>query len=100
VIKGGVLDGKPLTVGEIAKIADLESREVLLAKLAGALTASLQGAVSMFNAPLAQVARLAGALQASAQAAASSTEATASPTDEVAPAAEQVTPPAEDTTEG
>ena len=99
VIKGGVLDGKPLTVGEIAKIADLESREVLLAKLAGALTASLQGAVSMFNAPLAQVARLAGALQASAQAAASSTEATASPTDEVAPAAEQVTPPAEDTTE-
>ena len=100
VIKGGVLDGKPLTVGEIAKIADLESREVLLAKLAGALTASLQGAVSMFNAPLAQVARLAGALQASTQAAASSTEATASPTDEVAPAAEQVTPPAEDTTEG
>jgi large subunit ribosomal protein L10 len=100
VIKGGVLDGKPLTVAEIAKIADLESREVLLAKLAGALTASLQGAVSMFNAPLAQVARLAGALQASTQAAASSTEATASPTDEAAPAAEQVTPPAEDTTEG
>ena len=100
VIKGGVLDGKPLTVGEIAKIADLESREVLLAKLAGALTASLQGAVSMFNAPLAQVARLAGALQASAQAAASSTEATASPTDEVAPAAEQAPAPAEDTTEG
>ena len=100
VIKGGVLDGKPLTVGDIAKIADLESREVLLAKLAGALTASLQGAVSMFNAPLAQVARLAGALQASTQAAGSSTEATASPTDEVAPDAEQVTPPAKDTTEG
>ena len=36
VIKGGVLDGKPLTPAEIAKIADLESREVLLAKLAGA----------------------------------------------------------------
>jgi large subunit ribosomal protein L10 len=64
VIKGGILDGKLLTIGEIAKIADLESREVLLAKLAGALIASLQNAVSLFNAPLAQVARLAGALQA------------------------------------
>ncbi len=64
VIKGGILDGKLLTIAEIAKIADLESREVLLAKLAGALVASLQNAVSLFNAPLAQVARLAGALQA------------------------------------
>jgi large subunit ribosomal protein L10 len=64
VIKGGILDGKPLTVAEIAKIADLESREVLLAKLAGALVASLQNAVSLLNAPLSQVARLTGALQA------------------------------------
>jgi len=64
VIKGGILDGKLLTIGEISKIADLESREVLLAKLAGALVASLQNAASLFNAPLAQVARLAGALQA------------------------------------
>ncbi len=63
VIKGGILDGKPLTIAEIAKIADLESREVLLAKLAGALVASLQNAAYLFNAPLAQVARLAGALQ-------------------------------------
>jgi large subunit ribosomal protein L10 len=63
VIKGGILDGKLLTIGEIARIADLESREVLLAKLAGALVASLQNAVSLFNAPLSQVARLAGALQ-------------------------------------
>jgi large subunit ribosomal protein L10 len=100
VIKGGVLDGKPLTVAEIAKIADLESREVLLAKLAGALTASLQGAASMLNAPLAQVARLVGALQANTQAASSPTEATASPSDEVTAVAEQITPPAEDTTEG
>jgi large subunit ribosomal protein L10 len=67
VIKGGILDGKLLTIGEIAKIADLETREVLLAKLAGALVASLQNAVSLFNAPLAQVARLAGALEAKAQ---------------------------------
>ena len=67
VIKGGVLDGKPLTPDEIAKIADLESREVLLAKLAGAMLASLQNAVSLFNAPLSQVARLVGALQAKAE---------------------------------
>ena len=68
MIKGGILDGKPLTIAEIAKIADLESREVLLAKLAGALLASLQNAAYLFNAPLAQVARLAGALQAKARA--------------------------------
>jgi large subunit ribosomal protein L10 len=67
VIKGGVLDGKPLTPAEIAKIADLESREVLLAKLAGAMLASLQNAVFLLNAPLSQAARLAGALQAKAE---------------------------------
>jgi large subunit ribosomal protein L10 len=63
VIKGGVLDGKTLTADEIAKIADLESREVLLGNLAGALKASLQNAASLFQAPLAQTARLAAALQ-------------------------------------
>lgn len=67
IIKGGMLDGKTLSVDEIARIADLESREVLLAKLAGAMMASLQNAVFLFNAPLAQVARLAGALQAKAE---------------------------------
>jgi large subunit ribosomal protein L10 len=67
VIKGGILDGKTLSVAEIAKIADLESREVLLGKLAGALLASLQNAVYLFNEPLAQAARLAGALQAKAE---------------------------------
>ncbi|MEP7091614.1 MAG: 50S ribosomal protein L10 [Nocardioidaceae bacterium] len=67
VIKGGVLDGLPLDAAEIAKIADLESREVLLAKLAGGMKASLSQAVYLLNAPLAQVARLAGALQAKAE---------------------------------
>ncbi len=67
VIKGGVLDGKPLTVDEISKIADLESREVLLGKLAGALLASLSNAVYLLNAPLSQAARLVGALQAKAE---------------------------------
>jgi large subunit ribosomal protein L10 len=64
VIKGGVLDGKPLGAAEVAKLADLESREVLLGKLAGAMLASLSQAVFLLNAPIAQVARLAGALQA------------------------------------
>lgn len=68
VIKGGILDGKVLSLEEISKLADLESREVLLAKLAGAMSASLQAAVFLFNAPLAQAARLAAALLAKAEA--------------------------------
>ena len=66
VVKGGVMDGKALSPDEIKKLADLESREVLLGKMAGALLASLSNAVYLFNAPLAQAARLAGALQAKA----------------------------------
>jgi large subunit ribosomal protein L10 len=64
IVKGGFLDGAPLDAKEIAKLADLESREVLLGKLAGAMLASLSQAVYLLNAPLAQAARLAGALQA------------------------------------
>jgi large subunit ribosomal protein L10 len=67
VIKGGVLDGKPLSPDEITKLADLESREVLLAKLAGAMQASLQNAVSLFAAPLAQTARVIEALRQKAE---------------------------------
>ncbi len=67
VIKGGILDGNPLDAAEIAKIADLESREVLLAKLAGGMLASLSQAVYLLNAPLSQAARVAGALQAKAE---------------------------------
>ncbi|MCR1783837.1 50S ribosomal protein L10 [Nocardioides carbamazepini] len=67
VIKGGVLDGNFLDAKEIGKLADLESREVLLGKMAGAMLASLSQAVYLLNAPLAQAARLAGALEAKAQ---------------------------------
>ena len=63
VIKGGYFEGKALDASEITRLADLESREVLLAKLAGAMLASLSQAVYLLNAPLAQTARLAGALQ-------------------------------------
>jgi large subunit ribosomal protein L10 len=64
VIKGGYFDGNPLSPADVIKLADLESREVLLAKLAGAFKASLFGAAYMFNAPLAQAARTVDALRA------------------------------------
>ncbi|HET9498682.1 MAG TPA: 50S ribosomal protein L10 [Marmoricola sp.] len=64
VIKGGFVDGTSVDAAEIAKLADLESREVLLGKLAGAMLASLSQAVYLLNAPVQQAARLAGALQA------------------------------------
>ena len=67
VIKAGYVDGATLDAKEIARLADLESREVLLGKLAGAMLASLSQAVYLLNAPLAQAARLAGALQAKAE---------------------------------
>jgi large subunit ribosomal protein L10 len=63
VIKGGVFDGKSMSAEEIRKIADLESREVLLAKLAGALKALPTRAAGLFQAPLSQMARLAKALE-------------------------------------
>lgn len=64
VIKGGVLDGKLISAAELSKIADLESREVLLAKVAGAANATLAKAAALFQAPLSQAARLAEALRA------------------------------------
>jgi len=63
VVKGGLLDGAPLSADEFKKLADLESREVLLAKLAGAMKASMSGAASLFSAPLSQMARLVEALR-------------------------------------
>jgi large subunit ribosomal protein L10 len=62
VIKGGYMDGRALTVTEVNQLADLESREVLLAKLAGAMKANLSKAAGLFAAPASQVARLAQAL--------------------------------------
>lgn len=66
VIKGGVFEGKPLDASEVAKLADLESREVLLAKVAGAMTASLSQALYVFNALPSKAAQLAAALEAKA----------------------------------
>ena len=67
VIKAGYMDGKVLSAAEVAKLADLESREVLLAKLAGAMKASMSQAASLFNAPLSQAARTIEALRVKAE---------------------------------
>ena len=77
VIKGGVLDGKPLTPQEVSKLADLEPREVLLAKLAGAMKASMANAAATFNALPTQMALLADALRAKVEAGAAGAESTA-----------------------
>jgi large subunit ribosomal protein L10 len=90
VIKGGVLDGKALGSDEITKLADLESREVLLAKLAGAMKAAPQQAVSLFAAPLSQAARLFAADEAPAAEAVQD-----APADAPAEASTEETAPAE-----
>src|SRR5208282_1961584 len=94
VIKGGVLDGKAITSAEIIKLADLEPREVLLAKLAGAMKASLAGAAATFNALPVQMAQLAEALRAKREAAEGS-PAEAPAAEAEAPAAEAATATAE-----
>lgn len=63
VVKGGYFDGNPLSADEVKKLADLESREVLLAKFAGAAKASLFGAAYLFNAPLSKAVRTVEALR-------------------------------------
>ena len=63
VVKSGVLDGAALTADEVKQLADLESREVLLAKAAGMFKASMYKAAYMFQAPLAQAARAVDALR-------------------------------------
>ena len=63
VIKGGYFDGNPLTAAEVGKLADLESREVLLAKLAGAMKASMTKAAYVFNALPSKAVRTVDALR-------------------------------------
>jgi len=64
VLRGGLLAGRFVDAAEVAKLADLESREVLLAKLAGAMKASMSQAASLFAAPLSQTVRAVDALRA------------------------------------
>ena len=84
VIKGGVMDGRVLDAESVKKLADLESREVLLAKLAGAMNGNLAKAVGLFAAPLSQAARALDALRTQKQAG-------ETPAPDAAPAAEATT---------
>jgi len=88
VIKGGVLDGKAITPAEVGKLADLEPREVLLAKLAGAMKASMAGAAATFNALPTQMALLADALRAKLEAGTPAEAAAAPEADSAAETAE------------
>jgi large subunit ribosomal protein L10 len=89
IVKGGVVEGRTVDAREVTRLADVESREVLLAKLAGAMKGNLTKAAGLFQAPLSQMARLAEALKEKKPAG-----------DEVAPAAEApaADAPAADTT--
>jgi large subunit ribosomal protein L10 len=100
VIKGGILDGKALSASEVSRIADLESREVLLAKVAGAVKALPSRAAVLFQAPLSQVARLVKALEDKTPAASVAAPSTAEPAEPVAEDAPAEAPAeAVDTTE-
>ncbi|WP_017177358.1 50S ribosomal protein L10 [Actinomyces timonensis] len=70
VIKGGVMDGSVLSADGVDKLASLESREVLLAKAAGAMKASLSKAACLFAAPASKAVRTVDALRDKQEAAA------------------------------
>ena len=63
VIKGGLLDGRPLEAAEVTKLADLDSREVLLRELAGAMVGTLTKAAVLPTALATKTAQLPAALQ-------------------------------------
>ena len=92
VIKGGVLDGKGMTPAEITKLADLEPREVLLAKLAGAMKATMANAAATMAALPTQMARLLAALEAKQAAGAPAGAADAARTPQPAEAAPEAAP--------
>ncbi len=89
VIKGGLLDGRALTADEVRQLADLESREVLLAKMAGAMKASLTKAAYLFVAPLSQTARVVEALRQKVEAGSPAAAAPANDADDAGEASEQ-----------
>ncbi|MFY0407374.1 50S ribosomal protein L10 [Solicola sp. PLA-1-18] len=105
VIKGGYLDGRAVAAAEVNAMADLESREVLLAKLAGGMKASLAGAAALFQAPLSNAVRTIAALEAKAQqdpsviAGAGEAPAAAAGTESEAPAEDASEAPAEENSE-
>jgi large subunit ribosomal protein L10 len=88
VIKGGIYEGRVISADDVKKLANLESREVLLAKMAGALLASIQQAAYLLNAPISQAARAIDALRIKATADPSILKGAAPAPTPVAPVAE------------
>jgi large subunit ribosomal protein L10 len=68
IIKGGIYEGKLVSAAEIMKLADLESREVLLAKLAGAMKGSLAKAARVFDALRIKMEAVSGPVSGNAEA--------------------------------
>ena len=94
VIKGGFLDGKVLSASDVQKLADLESREVLLAKLAGAMKAKMAQAAALFAAPASKTVRTIDALRVAATANPSLIGGAGAAAAAPAPAAEEAAPAA------
>lgn len=63
VVKSGAMDGRVLSAAEVQQLADLDSREVTLAKLAGAFIAKQSQAAALFNAPATKMVRTIDALR-------------------------------------
>ncbi|MGH8896174.1 MAG: 50S ribosomal protein L10 [Egibacteraceae bacterium] len=63
IIKGGILDGEVLSAEEALRLADLASREELLARLAGLFQAVVAQPARLAQASLTKVVRLLAALQ-------------------------------------
>ncbi|MDR0944565.1 MAG: 50S ribosomal protein L10 [Bifidobacteriaceae bacterium] len=70
VVKAGVLDGHAITAAEVIHLADLDTREVTLAKIAGVVKASLYKAANMFTQPASKAVRTIDALRAKQETAA------------------------------
>jgi large subunit ribosomal protein L10 len=50
IVKGGVVDGKPLSKSDLSALADLPSRDVLLAQIAGLLASPLRTMAALLKA--------------------------------------------------
>lgn len=61
-VKGGIIGGRSVTAEQIGQVAELPSREQLLAQLLGALQAPLAQTLGVLQAPAREVAGLAQAL--------------------------------------
>lgn len=96
-IRGGLLEGKPLSAEEVEALAKLPSPDVVKAQVLGAITAPLTTVVALFNAPLQSLVGLIDARieQLQAEGDTSAAEAEAPPAEAEAPAAEAEAPAAE-----